>query len=93
MATAEPTAGLDEALAHATRLLETQPALAGDCGESQEADPGQDEAGEQGQEDCTKTSHLLTSYQILMQNGPARFEGGEGMRAGPMLLSSAAGGR
>lgn len=30
MATAEPTAGLDEALAHATRLLETQPALAGE---------------------------------------------------------------
>ena len=28
--TAEPTAGLDEALAHATRLLETQPALAGE---------------------------------------------------------------
>ena len=51
-------------------------------------------AGEQGKKDYASTRHIYHLSRDLVQNGPARFEGGgEGMRAGPMLLSSAAGGR
>src|SRR3546814_16365837 len=36
---------------------------------------------------------IFCNLSGVVQNGPARFEGGEGMRAGPMFLSSAAGGQ